>query len=353
MSNNYPETIAKRDRSEAPRVSVVIPLYNSRQWINGALDCLLRQTYPDFEILIVDDGGTDDGASIARKKRDSRISVLRQENRGLAGARNTGIRKAKGTYIAFLDADDLWHESKLEKHVALLDSDSETGVTFNWSALIDQQGKELGMVQKPRSNCFTPAFIFCRNPIGNGSSPIIRRNVLDRIEFSHPQHGYSCWFDESFLQSEDIECWTCIALTVATKFSCINESLTYYRISPDGLSANTDNQFESWTRFHDKMALIDPNFVAKTGPLARAYQLRYLARRAIYSGKGPEALKLFARAMASSPSILTQEPGRTLVTGAGAAAATILPQQLLWFVKNHLKSSHTNPAAPHLQTGQG
>ncbi len=85
------------------------------------------------------------------------------------GARNTGIRNARGELIAFLDADDLWTADKLEKHVAIFDADIEAGVTFSWSALIDDDGLPLGMVQKPRKKTYTPAAIFCRNPIGNGS----------------------------------------------------------------------------------------------------------------------------------------------------------------------------------------
>jgi len=207
----------------------------------------------------------------------------------------------------------------------LLDSDPEAGVTFSWSELIDVDGRPLGMIQKPRANSFTPALIFCRNPVGNGSAPVISRAVLDRIEFPHPEHGYSCWFDETFRQSEDIECWTRIALTVATGFACVQEPLTLYRISAGGLSADTERQLETWLRFRDKMATIDAGFVAAAGPLAKAYQLRYLARRSIYDGEARRAAFLVLQALVSSPRILREEPGRTLATIAAAVIGMAMP----------------------------
>jgi glycosyltransferase involved in cell wall biosynthesis len=335
-------------RPQTPKVSVVIPMYNSERWIDGALQSVLAQTFRDFEVIVVDDGSLDGGARFVRQCRDLRIRLVQQENRGLAGARNTGIRNAKGRYIAFLDADDLWQADKLAKHVAALDSNQETGISFSWSTLIDLDGKPVGLVQKPGSGHITPAFVFCRNPIGNGSAPVVRRNVFDSIEFAHPLHGYPCWFDEAFRQSEDIECWTRIALTVATRFSCIDEPLTLYRVSQAGLSADTGKQFESWTRFYAKMADIDPEFVSRVGPLARTYQQRYLARRAIFQGRGSEAVSMIGRALRSSPRILLEEPGRTIVTIAGALACLALPVSLVQRIRTALLAPRVEAAHQEL-----
>lgn len=317
----------------SPKVSVVIPLYNSKRWIRGALRSVLDQRFRDFEILVIDDGSTDTGPQIAAKYHDHRIRIIVQENRGLAGARNIGIRHARGQFIAFLDADDLWTEDKLEKHVALLESEPEIGFTFSWSEMIDETGNSLGMIQRPQARKITPASVFCRNPIGNGSSAVVRRSVLDTIEFPYPVGNYACWFDETFRQSEDIECWTRIALSVATRFSCINETLTRYRIAASGLSADTDRQLETWELFCDKIKAIDPGFVAKTGPLARAYQLRYLARRSVFAGDGVRGGMLLLRALRSSPRILTEEPLRTLSTIAGTLAAIALPYSALHWLR--------------------
>ena len=95
-----------------PKVSVIIPTYNGAQYIKQAVDSVLAQTYDDYEIIVVDDGSTDDTAELLRPYGD-RITYLYQENRKLPAARNTGIRTARGQYLAFLDSDNLFLPHKL------------------------------------------------------------------------------------------------------------------------------------------------------------------------------------------------------------------------------------------------
>ena len=103
-------------------VSVVIPTYNRRNSVQRAILSVLNQTYSNFEILVIDDGSTDDTESVVKKMSDSRIYYYRQENQGSQAARNHGIRLAKGVYIGFLDSDDEWLTEKLEKNVQYMKS---------------------------------------------------------------------------------------------------------------------------------------------------------------------------------------------------------------------------------------
>jgi glycosyltransferase involved in cell wall biosynthesis len=311
------------------KVSVVIPLYQSERFISETIKSVLGQTFPDFELIVVDDGSSDRGPALVAAMDDPRIRLIRQENRGLAGARNSGVRHARGDYVAFLDADDLWTPTKLQRHVEQLDKDSSIGVSFSASALMNDEGKDIGLVQKPRGCAFDVDSIFCRNPIGNGSAPVIRRTTLDAIAFFDEARGRLCWFDESFRQSEDIECWTRIAATTDRRFGYVDAALTRYRVNREGLSANVDAQLATWRRFRRKVAAYAPALEARAGDLAEAYQLRYLARRAIRSSQFAQALKLVWAALRLEPRILTAEPTRTLTTLAAGLVGIVLPAAVL------------------------
>lgn len=118
--------------SVAPTVSVVIPLYNKGRYVDRAVSSVLAQSYPALEIIVVDDGSTDDGPEKVLHFGDPRICLIRQENRGPGAARNAGLTVAKGKYVAFLDADDEWLPSFLNAGIPLLE-DRESGVTVVWT----------------------------------------------------------------------------------------------------------------------------------------------------------------------------------------------------------------------------
>ena len=111
----------EREKSK-PAVSVIIPVYNLENYLDTCLDSVGRQTYGDFEAIVVDDGSTDGSQAVARRhaERDARIVVVRTVNQGTARARETGIRHAQGDYICFLDGDDVWDSRMLEKLVAAI-----------------------------------------------------------------------------------------------------------------------------------------------------------------------------------------------------------------------------------------
>ncbi len=112
-----------------PRLSVVVPFYNVGEYIEDCLDSIARQTWADFEAILVDDGSPDDSAAIAKDfcGRDSRFRIVSQHNQGLGPARNTGVRQAEGEYLTFVDSDDLVTRHGFEKLIRTLD---ETGSSF-------------------------------------------------------------------------------------------------------------------------------------------------------------------------------------------------------------------------------
>lgn len=309
-----------------PVVSVIMPVYNVERYVAQAIRSVLDQTFTQFELLIIDDGGQDGSVEICQGFRDPRIQIISQKNRGLAGARNSGIRHARGAYLAFLDSDDAWWPDKLAAHVDHLDNNPMVGVSYAGSRLIDDDGKPMNIYQQPKLKHISAYDVFMRNPVGNGSAPVIRRGVFRDIQGPYGLEGETAWFDEHFRQSEDIECWMRIALGTQWRFEGVPGIYTDYRINAGGLSANVINQFETWRRMRDRIARLDPEFAARWSRLAEAFQLRYLARRAFNARDRGLAIALMTRALKTHPGILVREPLKTLFSLAGTLLLRVLSE---------------------------
>lgn len=302
-----------------PVASIVVPAYNAAATIASTLRSLLRQTFADFEIIVVDDGSNDRTVEIVQEFNDPRLCLVRQTNRGLAGAHNTGIDRSRGEFIGFCDADDLWMPEKLELHVAHLRRSPDVGISFSGSQMIDADGRPLRVSQRPKLVGLTAADIFLRNPIGNGSAAVVRRVAFNAIAWRPPQESErDWWFDETFRQSDDIEGWLRFALTTDWRIEGIPGLLTAYRVHTGALSADIDKQFATWVRMREKIAAISPGLIERHGPAATAYQLRYLSRRAVTLHRGREAARLSRASLATSRVPLVAEPVKTLVTLAAA-----------------------------------
>lgn len=312
-------------RTQDTLVSVVMPCYNVADTLEEAVNSVLAQTHQNFELILIDDGSTD-GATpelCDSFARDKRVRVIHQENTGLAGARNAGMREAVGEYIALLDSDDLFEPEKLEAHVAHFQLQPELGLSFSYSRFISDEGKKLPMIQGGRVTEIEPAHVLCRNPIGNGSAAVLRRTALYDVAPPGAQSGedqQGNFFDRELRQSEDVEFWLRLITTTRWKIGGISQPLTRYRLSNGGLSANTGEQLATWEAFLRKASSYAPELVGEFGGRARAYQLRYLCRRSIQLRRPSQAVGYLVAAFREDLAILWQEPARTL----GTAAACLL-----------------------------
>lgn len=326
---------------QSPKVTVVVPAYNVAATIGETLRSILNQTLQDFEVIVVNDGATDATADVVAEFNSPKLRMITQRNRGLAGARNTGLHHAKGEYVAFCDSDDVWEPEKLERHCAHLDANPHVGISYAGSSMIDEAGKFLKVAQRPKLSGITAADVFKRNPIGNGSAPVVRKAAFDAIAFRPAgEEERDWWFDETLRQSEDIDAWLRFILSTDWKVEGIPGLLTRYRINFGGLSANITKQYETWKRVRDKVRGLAPDFAAKVAPVAEAYQLRFLARRAFMMGDGKVALALMTQALRTSAKPLAEEPVKTTVTLLAALALRVFstkPQNLF-----NLTSSHAN-----------
>jgi perosamine synthetase len=180
-----------------PRVSVVIPTFNSADTLGEAVASVLAQTYTDFEILVVDDGSTDRTEDVVRRFGD-RVRYFKQENQGVSSARNAGIERSRGLYIAFLDSDDLWRSEKLAEEVALLEADPELGLVYcDWAVVSGET-----VVQKSYHQGLRPARGYVFNELVQRgfiltSGVVVRRECLDDVGR----------FDKSLRVAEDYDLW--------------------------------------------------------------------------------------------------------------------------------------------------
>ncbi|BAU13326.1 glycosyl transferase family 2 [Leptolyngbya sp. NIES-3755] len=317
------------------QVSVIVPVYNAEQYIEETLRSLFSQTYENFEVIIVDDGSPDNSIALCRQFDDPRLKIVQQKNRGLPGARNTGIRHAQGEYLSLLDADDLWLPEKLEKHVKHLQASPKVGVSFSYSVFIDEQSRSMGLYQMPRKiRNITPPYVLCRNPVGNGSAAVIRRETFEDIKFQDDLYGVTedFYFDERLrfekADATDLECWTRIAATTKWQLEGIPEALTLYRINAGGLSANAMIQYRAIEKVIEKSCKNSPEVLGAYEQLAKAYYMRYVARRAVTLRDGEMAVETMNTALSQDIRILFEEPRRTLITMMAAYSLKFTPRSL-------------------------
>lgn len=312
------------------KVSVIIPVYQVERYIRAAIESVLTQTYENWELLIINDDSPDKTVEICQQFTDPRITIISQKNRGLSGARNTGIRHAQGDYLAFLDGDDVWLPQKLEKHIAHLEKSPKVGVSFSPSSFIDEMGNSKGTCLNPRLKGITASCLLKDNSIGNGSAAVVRREVFEAIKFQDNLYGTveDFYFDEQFRRAEDIECWLRILIQTHWKIEGIPEALTLYRVNSGGLSASFLKQLEALEKVVEKTRSYAPKLIAQCESPAKAYQLRYLARSAVRLQEPSMAVKLIHRAIAADWRIVYEEPSRTLMTLMAAYLLWLLPKPI-------------------------
>jgi glycosyltransferase involved in cell wall biosynthesis len=255
-----------------PKVSIVIPFFNAIKYLPETIETVFKQTYSDYEVVIVNDGSTEDIEGWVKKLNHPKVRLINQENKGCSEARNTGIRQSSGDYIAFLDADDLWHPTKLEKQVRVLDEHPETGLVYTWSDLIDEQGRRTGRTARPTAEGKVWENLIEENLVGGGSVPLIRRGCLEA----------SGLFDQNLVSFlEDWDLW--LRLALLTEFRVVPEALMYYRQLDSSSSMNWSKMEKSFQIMIEKAFAIAP--AALQYKRARSYGLvnLYLAWKPIKS----------------------------------------------------------------------
>lgn len=300
-----------------PRFSIIIPCYNAAEFLPSALLTVARQTVHDWELICVDDGSTDETAALLERAAavDSRIHVIRQENRGPGAARNNGAAAASGQVLAFLDADDVWAAEKLSRLAAVFDRSNPPDLVFSQVAFF-------------RDNPEAPS---ARSTIPDG--PLGVRNFLgenptctmSNIAVTADTFARTGGFDAGMHHSEDLA-WLIRVAASGANIGAIPETLTFYRTNEKGLSADLEAMHQGWRRAVHQLETMDQPISAADLRAAEAIHLRYLARRALRTGApATTALSLIARALAKSPRAYFSDPLRGTAIAAASLAALIIP----------------------------
>ncbi len=295
-----------------PMISVVMPAYNASGYIGQTIESVLNQTFTDFELLIIDDGSTDSTLTVAHQygRRDRRIKVISQANQGVSATRNRGIQEAKGQFMAFLDADDLWLTDKLAAHIEHFHTNPNLAVSFSRVEFISTDGEPTGQISTSRLVNLKPEDFLYENPTSTMSNPIARSEVFAQVG----------GFAEDMSYSEDLE-WLFRVMCYRRQgeppwqIEGIDRILIYYRASPAGLSASLYRMEAGWDLLIDKAREYAPFLVEQHYSLARAVHLRYLARRAFRLDLASQVgVDFINRAISSDWRIFLKSPHRTLLT---------------------------------------
>jgi len=201
-----------------PAISVVIPAYNAAKTILETIRSVQRQSFTDFELIVIDDGSTDETLSLLATVEDSRLRILSFENGGISMARNRGIEHARGEFISFLDADDLWTADKLERQLAVLRQQPEAGAAYSWTYIIDEHSKWLFTIDPVYFEGNVYAQMLVRNFLVSGSSNVLIRRLA--VESTGN-------FDISLKYAQDKDYW--IRLAAKWPFALVPHYQILYR----------------------------------------------------------------------------------------------------------------------------
>ncbi len=236
--------------NESPLVSVITASYNMAQFVCLAVDSVLEQDYPNIEIIVVNDGSTDDTrARLSKYEDDDRVTVIHQENLGQTVAKNRGLSAARGEFVGFCDADNIWFPGKLSCQVPLLMSSPGVGVVYGNIALIDGEGKPLPPPRTKRYSGRITAKLLVNNFV-TFNTTLVPRSILEKVG----------GFDENLDMAIDYDLWLRISLD--HDFLYIDRPLVHYRIWGGQMSHRTGERMDNFFRLLEKFLETNPRAVS-------------------------------------------------------------------------------------------
>jgi glycosyltransferase involved in cell wall biosynthesis len=298
-----------------PCVSVIVPCHNSAATVGAAVNSALSQSIENLELIVIDDGSSDATTECVEKAAggDPRLRLMSQANCGVSFTRNRGVREARGRFVAFLDADDLWSADKLALHLDHLRSDPGVGVSFGRVQYLDPTGRPLARVSPTTRRSLGPADLLTGNRTITTSNLVVRRELF-------AQAG---GFDERMSFAEDLEWLTRVLCTTNWSITGIDAIVVGYRTSPGGLSSRIERMEEGWETMIEKVRVFAPVLVARRYRAAKARQLGYLARQILRTRRDlVGAARYLLRAGLTHPGVVVGQLAHALWSKLGRHPAT-------------------------------
>jgi GT2 family glycosyltransferase len=211
-----------------PTISVIVPAYNAESTILKTIESVQKQTFSDFELIVINDGSIDRTLELLGTIKDPRIKTFSYNNGGLPVARNRGISHATGDFITFLDSDDLWTQDKLELQLAALQQHPEAGVAYSWTHFMDEQGESFHAGKPVFFEGNVYAKLLVANFLDSGSNPLIRKQAIESVGKFDPTLG-SC---------EDWDFW--LRLAARWPFVVVPKPQILYRKTSGAMSSKIE-----------------------------------------------------------------------------------------------------------------
>lgn len=303
------ETHRAASSSQPPSVSVILSAYNVAPFLKKAVDSALGQSFRDFEIIVVDDGSTDDCGEILAAVQDPRLHVIRQSNAGSAIARNRGIGAARGEYLAFLDGDDFWALNYLDRHLEILRDRPRIDLTFALCTIVDTAGAVRGVANVRRSGPVSFRELLVDNHIRCGSAVVVRSAAMIAA---------GC-FDPALKACIDYDAWLRVLLLREGNAYCIGEPLVGFRRRQGQITSNWGKLCESHAMLLQKLSPLAGGLSRRDRTAAQSNMLRFCAYVAYESGSLAAAARLLRDSFFLMPLRSAIEPRFWLMLSAIAA----------------------------------
>lgn len=282
-----------------PLISVILSVYNGSETIAETIKSVINQSFTDWELIIINDGSQDATLDVINSISDSRIQVFSHANSGQAFSNNRGLSLAKGEYISFIDADDLWTTDKLKDQLKSLQNNPEAAVAISWTDHIDKSGQFLRQGPHPTFNGDAYTKLLLEDYVGSGSNPLIRKQALDEVGN----------FEVSLAPAADWDLW----LRLLAKYNLVvvpHVQILYRQQSAGSVTQNVLKMEQVSLKTLERAFANAPESLQHLKKICLANRYKYLMAKALENypttKEGLIAFKCFVKAILHNPSILTK-----------------------------------------------